>query len=185
MIRNKNNATGNPDDVFDWENEIGTEKSATATTAATAAKPGENELLNPTTGEVVSADDIDGLIDMLEGLRSRKDDISTAIVTAERFLVSRAPADDGPRTKRVKGRLRTVKIEHPGPSWDSGKLMEAWCAYPNICNDYLRIERIVPKMREVKKLRETGGEKDFEQFRSMVLGAEKPPAGKSRVSIEE
>ena len=64
MIRNKNNATGNPDDVFDWENEIGTEKSATATTAATAAKPGENELLNPTTGEVVSADDIDGLIDM-------------------------------------------------------------------------------------------------------------------------
>ena len=151
--------------------------------ATATAEPGE--VFDPCTGELVSTDDIDGLADLLIRCRERRDYLYVAIHEAERAIVAKAPADDGPKTKRVKGKTKTLKIEHPSAAWDSGKLREAWEAYPDFRDEYLAISSIKPRIREVKKLKETSGEPPFLQFRSMVCGAEKAPTASARITIEK
>lgn len=172
--------------AFDWESEMDQQTTDEKDGRQATETQIRNEVLDPETGELIDANDIDGLAGLLGRLRAKRDELYAPIATVERFLASHAPADDGPRTKRVRGKERTVKIEHPGPSWNNSMLKEAWNSYPKYRDEYLRLERVAPKVREVKKLQETTAvEKDFETFQNMVLDAEQEPTGKPRITVEK
>ena len=141
------------------------------------------EILDPLTGELVSVNDVDTLIDLLESLKRADEANYAATVQVRRALAAKAPHEK--KTERVAGNRRAVKIEHPSKSWDNSKLKEAWNSYPKFRDQYLRISSIEPQLREVDKLRGTTGPADLESFKSMVLSAEREPTANARVSIEK
>lgn len=155
--------------------------AAQAATETPSAEPAE--ILDPLTGELVSVDDVDSVIDLLESLKRMEDAVRDAKVQVTRALAAKAPHEK--KTERVAGQRRVAKIEHPGKSWDNSKLKEAWNSYPKFRDQYLRIAAIDPQLREVDKLRGTSGPADLESFKSMVLSAEREPTASPRISIEK
>lgn len=141
------------------------------------------EILDPLTGELVSVNDVDTLIDLLESLKRADEANYAAKIQVQRALAAKAPHEK--KTERVAGNRRAVKIEHPSKSWDNSKLKEAWNSYPKFRDQYLRIGSIEPQLREVDKLRGTSGPADLESFKSIVLSAEREPTANARVSIEK
>ena len=141
------------------------------------------EILDPLTGELVSVNDVDSVIDLLESLKRMEDAVREAKVQVTRALAAKAPHEK--KTERVAGQRRVAKIEHPGKSWDNSKLKEAWNSYPKFRDQYLRISSIEPQLREVDKLRGTSGPADLESFKSIVMAAEREPTSNPRITIEQ
>ena len=158
---------------------LATAPTTTDATDATAAA----EILDPLTGELVSADDVDMLIDLLDSLKKADEANYAAKVQVIRALAAKSPHEK--KTERVAGHRRAVKVEHPSKSWDNSKLKEAWNSYPKFREQYLRIGSIEPQLREVDKLRGTSGPADLESFKSIVLAAEREPTSNPRITIEQ
>ena len=166
---------------------LATAPTTTATTSAKAAAELQQdqaaEILDPLTGELVSADDVDMLIDLLDSLKKADEANYAAKVQVIRALAAKSPHEK--KTERVAGHRRAVKVEHPSKSWDNSKLKEAWNSYPKFREQYLRIGSIEPQLREVDKLRGTSGPADLESFKSIVLAAEREPTSNPRITIEQ
>lgn len=141
-----------------------------------------NELIDPTTGEIVDLADVDQMIDAWERLRKHDAEIYAAKATLARALAALTVGDT--KARRVQGHRRKAVVEMPGASWDKPLLKEAWNAYPQFRDTYLRIETIAPQLREIKKIRSTSGPKDFETFKKIVLAAERPATANPSIKVE-
>ena len=141
------------------------------------------EILDPTTGELVPAGDIDQLIEAFERIKLA----DAAIYKAKREVqIALADLTEGKaKTRRVRGRRRRAKVEMPDSSWDQSILKEAFNSYPQFRDQCLAIASIRVRKREYQKVRNEAGPADFMQFRNMLTQAEGPPTGTPRVTIEE
>lgn len=168
-IQPSSNSNGNAD----------AKATVSADTSADAA------IIDPTTGELVELHDVDQLIDCLERVEAHDRLIYSIKSQVKQAIAALADRKDDAKTVRVRGHRRRAKIEFPGTTWDNSKLKEAWHSYPNLRDQALRIEKIAPMLREVNKMRGESGPPDFEQFKRMILGAEKPSTANPTVTIEE
>jgi len=140
------------------------------------------EIKSPLDGMLVAVDDPDGLIDLYEQL-----DLFDKHLYATKLKIREALAaltEGDAKTRRVMGKRRAAKVTMPADSWDNGILREAWESYPALRDGYLRIAKIEPRLREVKKLANTSGTPEIETFRNMVLSANRGPTGTPSISIE-
>lgn len=169
------------------------------------------EYVNPLTGEMVTSNDLYGMVATAAGLSHELDEVMTAIVESDdtdalidlfevvkdlggiqyaaKVEIARrleAKTDSEAKTRRVVGKRRKCKIEMPSETWDNSILKEAWNSYPELAASYLRIDKVAVQAREVKKLAETSSDqKTFCQFRQMVLAAKKPATGMPTVTVEK
>lgn len=140
-------------------------------------------LEDPTTGEVVSTEDVDGLAAMWMRLRDLEDRCRRARVLIIHQLEAKV-AHMSTKTRRLRGETVRIKIQMPDDSWDQVELRKAWDAHPTLAAKYLRIARLEPKLIEVRKLDSETGDTGFEVFRDRVLQARRPPTGNPYVTIE-
>lgn len=146
----------------------------------------DNSIVCPVTGELVELTDVDGLIDVFERVKKAQvelvEPLRFAEMTIRRALGNLTQGET--RTRRVAGRRRKAVVEMPGDAYDQSVLKEAFNSYPQFRDEYLRIESIAPKLREVKKLLGTAGPPELMQFRSMVEAANRGPIGTPTVKVE-
>lgn len=151
-------------------------------TRLTAEQP-PAELIDFTTGEVLERGDADALISAFERVKAEADKLYSL---RHRIAEAIVALSEGPnKTRRVRGKARIAKIEMPDEGWTQSILKEAWNAYPTLRDEFLRIESVGVKLREWKKLKETVGPADLEQFKKMLASANVGTVGTARVSVEK
>jgi hypothetical protein len=138
-----------------------------------------SEIVDPMTGEVVSAVDADGLCEALARIQGEQARLRVAELAMRHALGTLAASET--RTAKIVGRRFEARIERPGSTWDNSTLRRLWDEYPE-ARRYLRIERVAPAMREVAQLRKSNGP-GVEAFRDALLAAEKPGSGAPTVKI--
>ena len=139
--------------------------------------------LELTDGVLVDVTNVDELATAYEEIRAAEQALRTRKLLVVEALARHAIGTA--KTERVRGQVRRVKIEQPRASWDAGALRRVWEEFPNYRDRYLRIEKIGVQVREIKKLRHEMGPPEFEEFRRLVLKAERYPTGQPRITIEE
>lgn len=141
------------------------------------------ELVHPETGEVIDAADVDAMASAYEAARRKENELyAFRRMLAERLAVMTTGES---KTRRLRGQATRVKIEMPDDSWNNSLLKELWNSYPQLAVKYLRIERIGPQLREVKKLKNESGDVAFQMFKSIMLKANEGPRGTPKITIEE
>ena len=138
---------------------------------------------DPITGEIVDFDSIDDLIDSYERMKTLNDRLYAHIVICKQVLAKHTVGTT--KTRRVIGERRAAKIEMPDDSWDNKTLKELWEQDQELAKQYLRIEKIAPQMREVKKLLASNGNEKFQNFRNRLLAANNGPSGNPTITIEK
>lgn len=139
-------------------------------------------ILCPISGEAIDRDDVDALIDGYERLATIDSRIYAAKLAIRSALAAKTVGDT--KTRRVQGLRRQAVVEMPGDSWDGALLREVWDSFPTLREGYLRIGKIEPKLREIKKLAATSGTAQVDEFRELVLRANRGPQGVPTVKIE-
>ena len=149
-----------------------------------AAAPRETELMNPVTGALVSLDDIDSLILGCNECKTQIDELNTFYRTLREAAWAKTTGST--KTRRLKGRQYQAKLEEGYRSPVGAILKEAWNAYPQFRDKYLRIGKVDPQMREVAKLKSmTSDDPAFAQFKQMIDDAiTKGTVGVPTVSME-
>lgn len=157
--------------------------------AEEAARQAERDAANgeicvdPITGEVIDPANPDHLIDALERLKERLDQLSVWRGLYEMAIVDLARGEK--KTERVNGERRQVVIEYPGTDFDQPTLKRLWESHPKLAASYLRIERIGVQKREYDKLHGMSGPQEQEEFRRALMAAEKKSNRRPTVRIEK
>lgn len=142
---------------------------------------GISEIISPD-GEVVSVADTDGVIDL--GVKAKT--VGGQWYQAE--LAARwslwAMSEGVGKTRRVRGKRLVAKLEAAAEQWEQKVLLELWLQYPELAPQFLRIERLAPKLREVAKLLNSTGDEDFCDFRDRLLSACKGSTGAPTLTKE-
>lgn len=139
-------------------------------------------IICPLTHEIVSLDDVDAMASLYERIVAAEEDLRQR---KQRLREAFAARTEGTaKTRRVEGRTRRVKVEMPDESFEQSVLKEAWHAYPQHRDRFLKIDSIGLKKVEVKKLMETSGEPSLNAFRDMVRKANRGPLGLPSVKVE-
>jgi hypothetical protein len=141
-------------------------------------------LIHPLTGETVSPEDVDALADAWEQADGQFRQLAAYRAQLAAALFALAHPGDG-RTCRVRGERRRVRLTLPEDAWDQAKLREAYHAYPQFRDEYLAIERLRVKARNLAKSEHETGPPAFETFLTMVRAANRGPVGTPHVAIEE
>jgi len=138
----------------------------------------------PLFGNTVSADDVDGMWEMYSQLSAIDKQIYAVLCKIRRAVG--ALTEGTAKTRRVKGKQYTVKVEMPDEKWNSAALKQAWHMFPQYRDKYLRIAKVDPQLREVRKLANmVSTEEDWNSFRDMITGAKEEASGDPRITIEE
>lgn len=147
--------------------EDGEQTEAAANTAAVAQ---ETEIINPVTGAIVNTDDIDSLILGCDECKKLMNELKTFDHTLREIAWSKTAGTT--KTRRLKGKKYQAKVEE-GPRYPvSSILREAWNSYPQFREQYLKISKVDPQMREVAKLKSmTSDDPAFGQFKGMIENA--------------
>lgn len=143
------------------------------------------ELLDPSTGEVIDLSDVDAMAAAFERCKRIADQHYAARNMLGNALAALADGGDTKtKTRRVRGQRYRVKVEMPDDGWDQSMLREAWHSYPQHRESCLKIGTINVGLREWKKLTAESGPPDFELFRDMVRRANRGPSGNPRITVE-
>lgn len=141
------------------------------------------ELISPIDGECVEIDDIDGLISLYEKCKAMNDACYAVQLAIRQTFWSMS--EGTAKTRRVRGLKRIAKVVQADDSWDQAALRETWQAYPELRDEFLRIESIGVKMREFKKLQSTTGDAELCEFRDKVICANRGPVGTATLTVEK
>ncbi len=155
-----------------------------------------NELIDPDAGEVVrqmqidmsriDSMPVDELVQLYEEQRVVEDAAHNARIQLAAAIARRAPmTQDGCRTTRLRGDRVRIRVEWPDYHWDQSVLREIWTTWPDLATQYLAIDRLRTRAIETKKLVNESGDEDFQEFRSLLLGAKQEPRGTPRIIVEE
>jgi len=142
-----------------------------------------DDIISPLDGEAIEPDDVDGLIDLYEQIDALDERLYTTKLQIREALAAQSEGDK--KTRRVAGHRRRAKLTFPSDGWDNSILKEAWESYPQFRDEYLRINKIDPRVREVKKLIDTAGPPDLTSFRDMVSSAQREATSPPTVKIEK
>ena len=143
-----------------------------------------SEIVCPLTGEVIEGGDIDGLLDTYERVKAHKD-VLDAAMSQMRYLIGSLSMKAGSRTTRVAGTTKIAKIVWPANKWDQQAMKVLRTMYEEDYGPrYIRIDRVAPNLREVKKLRATTGGESFTTFKKALLAAESPSTAPPTITIE-
>lgn len=155
------------------------------TDGATGDNGGTPEIVDPLTGEVIAADDLDALIDLHERCKREADRLYVAKTLSAKALAL-ATSGEAKTRRLVTASGRKIKVEMPSTTWNNATLKRCYAAFPpEIRDQYLRIEAIAPQLREVNKLRETTCEDaTLAAFKQQVLAAEQPATSTPKVTVE-
>ena len=140
------------------------------------------ELIDPFSGYPVDCVNVNALAEAYD----RAQDMERQLA-GFRFLLAghlAAMTTGEARTRRLRTDRHRIRIEMPDDSWDQKALKELWTDYPQSAL-YLRVARVEPKLREVKKLANETGAKQFEAFKAKLLSANQGPRGAPRIYLEE
>ncbi len=146
---------------------------------------GPNMVMNPLTSELVDLNDIDsviqGCVDIKEIIADAKDFDAMLRERAVEFTTG------DKQTRRIRGKKLQAKIVMGTVRPVNAILKEAWQAYPQFRDGFLKISSISMQKRETKKLVDlVTDDKAFESFASMVLAAEaQGTEGAATVTAEE
>lgn len=144
----------------------------------------DRTVFDPFNGEVVEATDVDGLAALYEKMRSVESKIRACKDGIRQAVMALSEGDT--KTRRVRGRNVTIKLTMPDDNWDQSILKEAYHSFPQFRDEFLRIAKVDPKLREVKKLASTASEDPaFTTFRDMVTRANRGPTGLPTISVEQ
>jgi len=146
------------------------------------AFPLETTIDDPTTGELVPVDDVDALLECYGRVKAMNDRCYAVQLAIRNKLWAMTEGDN--KTRRIVGRRHKAKLTQADDGWDNSILLEAFNAYPNLRDQCLKIGTIKVMAREFKKLVNTSGPADFEQFRNMVSKAHRGPSGTPALSLE-
>jgi hypothetical protein len=160
-------------------------KSQAAGITSNAAQDVVSDVVSPIDGQIVDGNDIDGLITLYERLDAHDKEVYAAKLHIRQLLQGMSEGDGSTKTRRVRGKHRQAKIEMPDDSWDQSVLKEAFFAFPQFRDEFIRIDRLAPKMKEVKKLANMSGADDLRTFRDMLLAANRGPSGVATIKIEK
>src|SRR4030095_1234891 len=115
----------------------------------------QQELLDPTTGEIVDPTNVDDLIACYMRVAQKSGELYDLKKNLARRLYAMTSGDT--KTRRLRGERLAVKVEAPDDEWDSSVLRAAWERYPALRDEFLKIESIGVRIREWKKLHGTAG----------------------------
>ena len=144
------------------------------------------EIISPFDREIIDLDDsksTDKLIGLLEQIKNTEKQLYAVKPLVVRELAARTEGDA--KTRRVMGDDRLAKVTMPDLSWDQGILKEAWNSYPKFRDMCLKIGEITVALRDWKKIENTTGGDDFNQFRDMVKAACRGAIGSPSITIEK
>lgn len=151
-------------------------------TALTILAESNDTIIDPTTGEVIDRKNVDQLAEAYGRIDAAYREMGDSLKSIRMAFAELSYGDA--RTRRVRGERHRVRLEMPANTWNQKKLREAWDDFPAIAQEFIRIERLAPKLREVKKIQEESGPRDFLAFRKLLLEAEEPSNAPPRVTLE-
>lgn len=140
-------------------------------------------LLHPLTGELLE-DDTDLLWEQYE---ESAEMIRRLYDFKARLAVRLAAKTTGEAKTRFINRhdQPRIKVEFPSDSFRQDIVREAWNAYPQFREPYLRIATLAVNLVEYKKLINEAGTPDFMMFRKILMDANQGPKGLPRISLEQ
>ena len=139
----------------------------------------EQTIIDPITGEVINPQDADALCEALARVQEQSATLRSAELAMRHAIGALANSDT--RTARVVGHRYQASVERPATTWDNATLKRLWEEVPE-ARRYLRIDRVMPALREVGALRKSSGP-GVEAFRDALLSAEKPSTGAPTVKV--
>ena len=177
------NETTSPIDLFsdDAPKTLGPQTALTA--EPRLPEFGSNEMLDPSTGEIISLTDVDAMISCLERVKQVNDQAYACQVQLRNALAGLTEGDA--KTRRIRGKTRIAKVEMPSDSYDQKVLKHIWESFPQLREECLKIDTVGVKAREYKKIVGTTGEGEFEAFRDLLSKANRGPTGTPTVTIEQ
>lgn len=139
---------------------------------------------SPVTGEPVNLGDIDSLLRGLYANRLILEDVRDFDSLLRRVALDKTEGDTV--TRRLRGESLQAKVTLPGVKYDGRTLLELWAAYPQFRDQFLAIERVKVKAREVAKLAAMATDDPaFAAFRESLLAACRGREGLPTVKVEE
>jgi len=142
-----------------------------------------NTLMNPLTGSLVDMDSIDSVVLACVDAKKQLNDLRCFEETLRRHLGSLTTGKA--KTRRVRGKELTAKIEMPDEGWDQSILKEAYSSYSQFRDQFLKIGTVSVKKVEFNKLKEmTTDDPAFNQFKGMLEAAVRPATSAPTVSLE-
>jgi hypothetical protein len=143
--------------------------------------PATDKMADQFTGREPTVDEMISAYEHYEQAEKAARNSRLQIVAA---LAARVPQTDGSKTVRLRGDRRRVKIELPADAWEQGRLKQAWFAYPQYAQEFMKINTLSVRLREWKKALRESGPADFQMFISMLKDANRGPIGTPRIIIE-
>lgn len=144
-----------------------------------------NEVVCPITGEIVSLNDVDAMAETFARIDAMDKEIYAVKVRIRRRFGELAMGDK--KTQRVQGKRKLVKVTMPDKLWDQGVLKELYNSFPDVRDDYLKIESIRVRLMEFKKLVNTSvvDNPPLDYFRKTLLAAERPANSPPSIIVEK
>lgn len=140
----------------------------------------QNLPANPITGEIVCTMSEVGR--ELSELKEFMGQMRAYELTLRAAVNSVCLRDESSLTSYIHCEKGRVKVTHSAPAWDNIQLKKLWDIED--AKKYLRIERIAPNLREIKKLeKETGGD-EFLKLKSDILGCKRESTSLPTVIFE-
>lgn len=145
------------------------------------------EILDPWSGELVPTTSVDALWEFYETANAESQKAYLVMQEVRLAFEKLSPRPEDSLTARATGDRCRVKVIYPSDKWDSKQLAQALNAYPELGGRYLKVARVEPVSKEVKKLvnEEMPDNPAFEQFKKMVLDANTGPSGLAKLEIEK
>jgi|SRR5882757_183659 len=141
------------------------------------------EIINPLTGEIIEQT-YDDLAENIHMVNEYIKHLSYFVRQARVVLSEMSPKAEDGYTYYARGERYRIKIVYPVNQWDNNSLQNAWNSYPEY-RQYLRISKIEPNMREIKKLKKEIGDDNFQKFKELVLAAERESNSPPVITIVE
>lgn len=141
------------------------------------------EIINPLTGEIIEQT-YDDLAENIHMVNEYIKHLSYFVRQARVILAEMSPKAEDSYTSYARGEKYRIKIVYPANQWDNNSLQNAWNFYPEY-RQYLRISKIEPNMREIKKLKKEIGDSNFQKFKEIVLAAERESNSPPVITIVE
>lgn len=133
-------------------------------------------------GWIARSDNVDEMADMLQTVKAEIEKLKLCEYALRNGIASLATA--ATKTKRVSGERFTCKVVMPDDYWEQATLKMLWSGNQELAKKYLRISSLAPQMVEVKKLENTSGSSELEDFKHRLFGARRQSNSPPSVSIE-
>lgn len=140
------------------------------------------EIVDPTTGEVLDRDDVDGLLSAYLRIRDRSQALYVVELQIREAVAEKAQGDG--KTLRVRGERLRCEVMLPGDNWRQSVLKEFAERFGTLARDWLRVATYAVNMREWKKVLNESGPEEFEAAKKMLSGACEKSTSPPTIKVE-